>query len=211
MTSTETYRAERNQLVERLARSNRIADPRVLEAFRAVPRHLFVPESQRFLAHEDRALPIGLGQTISQPTMIAIMLDALAPQPADRALEVGAGCGYAAALLARLVKWVDGIELLPDLAELARANLEQAGIGNVTIHVGNGTLGLPAQGPFQRIMVSAGAAEVPEPLTAQLAVGGRIVIPVGQGSQTLLIGDKRANGQVSWRESVPCVFVPLLG
>lgn len=210
MASTETYRAERNQLVERLARSNRIADPRVLEAFRAVPRHLFVPESQRVLAHEDRALPIGLGQTISQPTMIAIMLDALAPKPTDHALEVGAGCGYAAALLARLVKRVDGIELLPDLAAVARRNLEQAGSHNVTIHVGNGALGLPAQSPFQRIMVSAGAAEIPEPLIAQLAVGGRIVIPVGQGSQTLLVGDKQANGQVSWRESVPCMFVPLL-
>jgi protein-L-isoaspartate(D-aspartate) O-methyltransferase len=189
-----------------------VASPRVVEAFAAVPRHVFVPPSLVDQAYEDQALPLFDDQTISQPSMIAFMLKQLAPEPEHRALEVGAGCGYAAALLAELVRSVDAIEIRPALAAHARRCLARAGVRNVTIHEGDGSRGLPGYGPFDRILVSAGAPRVPDALIAELAPGGRIAIPVGDGKeQVLVMGTKSEDGKrVDWLRSMPCVFVPLV-
>lgn len=207
----DPYATERARMVERLRSSVQCEDPRILEAFGQVPRHLFVPESQREHAYEDRALPLGDEQTISQPSMIAIMLAALRCEPGDRALEIGSGSGYAAALLAELVGEVYAVEILPSLAARGRATLAQLGQDRVHVHVGDGRRGLPEHAPYRRILVSAGTASVPEALLAQLAPGGRIAIPVGNDwGQTLMVGEKDARGQVSWAHDVPCMFVPLV-
>jgi protein-L-isoaspartate(D-aspartate) O-methyltransferase len=207
-----TWQSERERLVERIERHAGITNPRVLDAFRRVARERFLSEAQFEFAYDDRALPIGEGQTISQPSMIAIMLQALECQPGDRALEVGAGSGYAAALLAQLVAEVHGIEIKPWLADQARRTLAALGITNVTIHTGDGSGGLQAHAPYQRILVSAGAAAVPPTLLDQLAPGGVIAIPVGDDlGQTLLVGHRAASGSIAWRHSVPCMFVPLVG
>jgi protein-L-isoaspartate(D-aspartate) O-methyltransferase len=202
---------ERERLVERLRTSSKVSDPRVLEAFRQTPRHLFVPEARRPLAYEDRALPLVEQQTISQPSMIAVMLEALHPKPDDRVLEVGAGCGYAAALLGQLAAEVHGVEIRPTLAEMARATLSTLRLPHVAIHVGDGRYGLPEQAPFQCVLVSAGAPRVPSPLLGQLAVGGRIAVPVDDRfGQTLMIGHRVSDAEVTWTRSVPCLWVPLV-
>ncbi len=188
-----------------------VSDARVIAAFRAVPRHLFVGDQERSLAYEDHALPLFDGQTISQPSMIAIMLEALATEPHHRALEVGAGSGYAAALLATLVREVHAIEIRPALVEFARRALLRADVRGVVLHVGDGSLGLPSEAPFDRILVSAAAREIPAALVEQLAQGGRIAIPVGGGDgQTLRVGIRHAT-DVEWEERTPCTFVPLVG
>lgn len=211
MRGGDGWELARERMLESIRVSADPRDPRVLEAFRVVPRHAFVPPSQQAWAYDDRALPIGGGQTISQPSMIAIMLDALAATPACRVLEVGAGSGYAAALLACLAREVDAIEILPELAARARTTLEQLGIGNVAIHVGDGSKGLPTRAPFDRILVSAAPTTVPPRLVEQLAPGGRIAIPIGSDwGQTLLVGEKDAAGEIEWRKDVPCMFVPLI-
>jgi len=209
--SQDEYAEHRAKLVARLSLDRDVRDPRVLEAFRQVPRHEFVPESQRDNAYQDRALPLAEGQTISQPTMIAIMLEALLCQPTDRALEVGAGSGYAAALLGRLVDHVDAFEIRPAIAKKASETLARLGIHNVSLHVGNGCRTGAGPCSYQRILVSAGATRVPPSLTEKLACGGRIVIPVGSSgsSQVLRIGTKRSSG-VDWKRGVGCVFVPLI-
>jgi protein-L-isoaspartate(D-aspartate) O-methyltransferase len=208
---TPTTRAQRAHLVERLRHDTRISDPRVLEAFARVPRHCFVPESQRAFAYEDRALPLLEGQTISQPTMIAIMLEALSAQKGDRMLEVGGGSGYAAALLAELAGEVYTIEIRPRLAAMARENLAGLGIHNVQVELRDGRNGLPEHAPFQRILVSAGAPEVPGMLLQQLGPGGRIAIPVNDGyGQILQVGQRVSDGGVAWTPGVPCMFVPLV-
>lgn len=208
----ESYLEEsRRETLQEL--EERVQDPRIVAAFREVPRSLFVPEPMAMHAYEDRALPIGEGQTISQPTMIAIMLEALAPKPEDRVLEVGGGSGYAAALLSRLVREVHTVELIPALVENAKKSLARAGIENVHVHVGDGTLGLPGLSPFDGILVSAAARHVPDELIRELAPGGRIVVPVGgPEGQLLRIGRRSpATGEMEWGRSVPCVFVPLVG
>lgn len=198
-------------MVESVEREAAPGDPRVLEAFRSIPRHLFVPELARGSAYDDRALPIGEEQTISQPSMIAMMLDALACEPSSTVLEVGAGSGYAAALLSCLAARVDAVEIRPSLALRARATLAGLGITNVFVHVGDGSKGLPERAPFDRILVSAAPHDVPKALLEQLAPGGRIAIPVGEAyHQVLLVGDRRADGSVAFRRDVPCVFVPLI-
>ncbi len=204
------YEARRDKLAERLTRV--VSDARILDAFRSVPRELFVPEEMRRHAYEDRALPLAQGQTISQPSMIAIMFEALAPSEGNRALEIGGGSGYAAAVLSRFVREVHTVELLPDLAAMARDSLRRAGIENVTVHVGDGSRGLPAHAPYDRILVSAGAHRVPDELVSELAPGGLIVIPVDDvDAQVLRIGRRQGGAhEVQWTESVPCVFVPLV-
>lgn len=211
MTLDDGYVQEREALVERMRRLARISDERVLAAFMQVPRHRFLLPSQVEVAYEDRALPLLEQQTISQPSMIAIMLSALHCRPTDRALEVGAGCGYASALLAQLVAEVDAIEIREALARHAARTLEILGISNVRIHVGDGGRGLPERAPFDRILVSAGATSIPRALIEQLAPGGRIAIPVGDDvGQTLLVGERGRDGKVTWEPSVPCMFVPLV-
>ncbi len=205
------FALEREKLIHRIEAVTDVRDPRILSAFLSVPRHLFIPEGQRTSAYEDRALPLVEMQTISQPSMIAIMLSALDCSETDHVLEVGAGSGYAAALLGRLAGRVDAIELRPRLAAKARQTLRAIGAQNVRIHVGDGSQGLPEQAPFGKILVSAGARSVPTALVSQLRVGGRIAIPVGQAdSQTLLVGERTSDSNVEWVQSIPCMFVPLI-
>jgi protein-L-isoaspartate(D-aspartate) O-methyltransferase len=200
---------ERETMLRAIAGSG-VMDPRIRAAFRAVPREAFVPPEQAARAYEDRALPIGEDQTISQPSMIALMLDALRPRSTERALEVGAGSGYAAAVLSGLVAEVDAIELLPPLAERARRTLSELGVDNVRVHVGDGALGFSEHAPYDVILVSAGARTTPRALVEQLSPGGRIAIPVGdQHGQRLLVG-RRDDLGVRWERRVPCMFVPLV-
>ncbi len=196
--------------LSRLMARRGIRDERVLAALATVPREQFVPEQLRRHAYADRALPIGSGQTISQPFMVATMLEALALDR-GRVLDVGTGSGYQAALLAELADEVVTIERVPELAEAARRTLERTGYGGVEVRVGDGTLGVPERAPFDGIVVAAAAPAVPETLYAQLAPGGRIVVPVGtRRDQWLEIVERGPNGPVRSR-TVPCRFVPLLG
>jgi protein-L-isoaspartate(D-aspartate) O-methyltransferase len=209
MTSDPALR--RQQLIERIRASTQIDDARILHAFASVARHEFLSKAQSAIAYEDRAVSLEEEQTVSQPSMIAIMLSELACEPTQRALEVGAGSGYAAAVLGKLVKEVYAVELRPALAALAQANLARSGASNVHVSVGDGSLGLPAHAPYDRILVSAAPTEVPSALLEQLAVGGRIAVPVGDGhAQTLLLGQKNGPSDVVWQRSVPCIFVPLV-
>jgi protein-L-isoaspartate(D-aspartate) O-methyltransferase len=178
---------------------------------REVPRHLFVPPEWRHEAYSDRPLPIGDDQTISQPYMVAIMTQNLALLGHEHVLEIGTGSGYQAAVLSRLAAYVSSIEYFAALADSARALLQPLGYTNVEVMVGDGGLGLPAQAPYDGIIVAAAAPHVPQPLLAQLAEGGRLVIPVGSAtSQELFIITRRGDYYAQER-SVPCRFVPLLG
>jgi len=201
----------RQQLVERIRASTQIEDARILDAFASVPRHEFLSKAQSAIAYEDRAVSLEEEQTVSQPSMIAIMLAELGCEKTQRALEVGAGSGYAAALLGQLVGEVYAVELRPALAALASANLSRSGASNVHVSVADGSLGLAAHAPYDRILVSAAPSEVPSALLDQLAVGGRIAVPVGdEHAQTLLLGEKTGPSDVVWQRSVPCIFVPLV-
>lgn len=212
MLSDDPRRAEREAMALLVEGAVKPRDPRVVEAFRHIPRHLFVPESERGQAYEDRPLPIGEMQTISQPSMIAVMLNVLECTPESRALEVGAGSGYAAALLSCLAAEVDAIEIRPELAARARNTLAAIGIQNVRIHAADGSRGWPDRAPFDRILVSAAPGSVPPALGAQLAIGGRVAIPVGGPvSQRLRVGTKNAEGELEWKDDVACLFVPLVG
>ena len=194
----------------RLMAQRGIRDERVLAAVASVPRELFVPEDLRRHAYADRALPIGSGQTISQPFMVATMLEALGLE-GGRALEIGTGSGYQAALLAELADDVVTVERVPELADEARRTLERAGYGRVDVRVGDGTLGVPEKAPFDGIVVAAAAPAAPESLYGQLAPGGRLVVPVGtQRDQWLEIVERTPKGPVRVR-TVPCRFVPLIG
>ena len=194
----------------RLMAQRGIRDERVLAAVAAVPRELFVPEDLRRHAYADRALPIGHGQTISQPFMVATMLEALRLQGGS-ALEIGTGSGYQAALLAELADDVVTVERVSELADEARRTLERAGYGRVDVRVGDGTLGVPEQSPFDGIVVAAAAPGAPKSLYEQLAPGGRLVVPVGtQRDQWLEIVERTPEGPVRVR-TVPCRFVPLIG
>jgi protein-L-isoaspartate(D-aspartate) O-methyltransferase len=198
-------------MVERQLLGRDIRDERVLAAMRTVPRERFVPPELRARAFDDAALPIGAGQTISQPYMVARICEALALQGHERVLDVGTGSGYQAAVLAELADEVHTIERVPELAEQAWANLEEAGYGRVRVHVGDGTLGLPEHAPYAAIAVAAAAPRVPEPLYEQLEPRGRVVIPVGRrGGQELQLVVRSPEGPAIVR-SVPCRFVPLVG
>jgi protein-L-isoaspartate(D-aspartate) O-methyltransferase len=197
------------ELARLLARRG-IHDPRVLAAIATVPRELFVPEGLQKEAYADRALPIGHDQTISQPFMVAAMLEAL-ELDGGKALDVGTGSGYQAALLAELADEVVTIERVPALAEQARAALEEAGYGGVELVVGDGTLGVPERAPFDAIVVAAAAPAIPEALYEQLAPGARLVVPVGTiREQWLEVVERGAEGPLRHR-TVACRFVPLLG
>jgi protein-L-isoaspartate(D-aspartate) O-methyltransferase len=204
-------RIRRHAMVETQVAARGVRDARVLEAMREVPRHSFVPEWLRHEAYDDRPLAIGEGQTISQPYMVAVMTEALGAQETDRVLEIGTGSGYQTAILSRLAARVVSIERHAVLADRAKAVLDSLGITNVEIHVGDGTEGRPEEAPFDRILVTAGAPNVPESLRRQLADGGRLVIPVGDsGFQHVTIIDRKG-GDYAERKGDACVFVPLIG
>jgi protein-L-isoaspartate(D-aspartate) O-methyltransferase len=188
-----------------------VEDERVLAAMERVPRELFVPEKLRSRAYEDVALPIGDGQTISQPYMVAKICEALALRGDERVLDVGSGSGYQAAVLAELAAEVDTIERIPKLAEVARANLAAAGYERVRVHVGDGTRGLLERAPFDAIAVGAAAPRLPQMLYDQLEPRGRLVVPIGRfGMQRLEVIVRSPEGPAVLR-SVPCRFVPLVG
>ena len=193
-------------------RARDIRDARVLEAMTRVPRELFVPHELRAHAYEDAALPIGSGQTISQPAMVAYICELLELDGDERVLDVGTGSGYQAAVLAELAEDVQTMERLPELAEGAAANLRAAGYGDrVVVHVGDGTLGLPEHAPFDAIAVAAAAPGPPVALYEQLAPGGRLVVPVGDRRDQELVRVVRGPVGPETRRSVPCRFVPLVG
>ena len=201
----------RERMVEQQLRGRDVADERVLAAMERVPRELFVPEELRDRAYEDAALPIGGGQTISQPYMVAKICEALALRGTERVLDVGTGSGYQAAVLAELAAEVDTIERLPELAALARKNLAAAGYERVRVHIGDGTRGLAERAPFAAIAVAAAAPRLPQTLYDQLEQGGRLAIPVGRyGVQRLELIVRSPEGPAVVK-SVPCRFVPLLG
>jgi protein-L-isoaspartate(D-aspartate) O-methyltransferase len=204
--------AERRRMVERQLRGRDVEDERVLEAMERVPRELFVPSGVAARAYDDAALPIGLRQTISQPYMVARICEALALRGDERVLDVGTGSGYQAAVLAELAAEVHTIERLPELADRARASLEAAGYADrVQVHVGDGTLGVPDEAPFDAIAVAAAAPELPRTLYEQLEPRGRLVVPVGgPRGQQLQVIVRSPEGPAVLR-TVPCRFVPLLG
>lgn len=208
---TRDDQRRRADMVKHQLRARDITDERVLAAMAGLPRHLFVPPAQRSLAYDDRAMPIGEGQTISQPYMVALMLQCLRTTPETVALEVGAGSGYQAALLGMLCRKVYAIEIVEALAERARRAIAQVGIENVEIVVGDGSLGLPEHAPYDAIIVAAGAPDVPQPLKDQLAEGGRLVAPVGGRFGQQLVICERQSGEIVTKHSIGCVFVPLLG
>ena len=203
--------SSRHLMVTQQLRARDIRDDRVLEAMRAVPRERFVPEPLRARAYEDAALPIGAGQTISQPYMVAAICQALQLHGGELVLDVGTGSGYQAAVLAELADEVHTIERVPELADGARRALAEAGYDRVHVHVGDGTLGVPEEAPFDAIAVAAAAPAIPESLYEQLAPFGRLVLPVGsRRGQELQLVVRSPEGPATIR-SVPCRFVPLLG
>ena len=211
MTGTDRFTREREEMVEFQVRARGVRDERVLAAMRKVPRHLFVPKGFERAAYEDRPLPIGEGQTISQPYIVAVMTEQLELQPEDRVLEVGTGSGYQAALLAELAGSVISIERLASLADQARENLARAGVTGVQVVVGDGTEGYPPEAPYDAIIVTAASPGVPQPLIDQLAEGGRLIAPVGPRECQDLIKLVKREGRV---ESIPLggvCFVPLIG
>jgi protein-L-isoaspartate(D-aspartate) O-methyltransferase len=202
----------RDRMIERHLKARGIKDPAVLHAMREVPREAFVPESMATSAYEDAPLPIGQGQTISQPYIVAVMTELLEPSEDDRVLEIGTGSGYAAAVLSRIVVEVYTVERYRDLAETAKARFRRLGYGNIQVLHSDGTLGWPENGPYDAIVVTAGAPEVPQPLKDQLAVGGRLVIPIGS-SRTQELMQIRRTAQDTYKEKYlfGVRFVPLVG
>src|SRR5260370_38494482 len=200
----------RAQMIEKQLRRRGIHDALVLAAMTAVPRHEFVQEELRSQAYEDVPLPIGSGQTISQPYIVAAMTAALHLQPSDRVLEIGTGCGYQAAVLSRLVKEVFTIERRPELASAASATLARLGYPNAHVHCGDGTLGLPELAPFHAILFAAAAPAVPKPLLAPLAAGGRMILPVGDAEHQELRLIQRFGAEFPATLLECCRFVPLV-
>jgi protein-L-isoaspartate(D-aspartate) O-methyltransferase len=209
--NTHDYSQERQSLVDEIARSQPGISPRVLDAILNTPRHEFVPDSHRQYAYENRPLPIGERQTISQPLMVAMMTDMLDVRPGDVVMEIGTGSGYQAAVLAMLAGQVYTLERHESLAVTARATLERLGFANVEVILADGSQGYPERAPFDRILVTAGSPSLPETLVGQLAPGGKLVAPVGDFTyQRLTLVEMTPQGPKR-RDGVGCVFVPLVG
>ncbi len=205
------YLGERKRMIREQIVRRGICEPRLLEALKQVPRHLFVPREYAGSAYSDGPLPIGEGQTISQPYIVALMTDLLGLQGEERVLEVGTGSGYQAAVLAHLAGQVHSIERHAGLAERAEALLRRLELKNVTIHLGDGSVGLPGYAPYQAILVTAAAPQVPQPLLDQLDDGGRLVIPVGSRGMQTLERWVRKGTAFTPEEILPVAFVPLRG
>ncbi len=210
MNSMHEHRGARRRLVEALQEGG-IRDLAVLRAFDEVPRHIFVPTGMRHRAYEDSALPIGQGQTISQPSMHARYLELLRLTGNEKVLEIGTGSGYQTALLAQLASQVFSIERVAPLLERARDAIRQTGARNVSVLVGDGTLGWRDYGPYDAILVTAGAPDIPRPLAEQLAEGGRMLIPLGGRDEQMLTLVTRRGEALETRDIAPVRFVPLVG
>ncbi len=208
----QDYSIPRDRMVERLRDHYQIKDEKVLEAMKAVPRHAFVPEALQSRAYGDHALPISASQTISQPYIVARMTELLDLNQLSRVLEIGAGSGYQTAVLAEIAGQVYSIERIGELAREAQTRIRQLGIYNATVKCFDGTLGWAANAPYDAILVAAGGPRVPDPLVAQLKVGGRLVVPIGETreSQRLVRVIKTATGSTK-EDHGACAFVPLIG
>ena len=209
----DDYADRREQMVNQQIASRAIVDPAVLAAMRAVPREQFVLEPYRQYAYDDTPLPIPANQTISQPFIVAYMIAALALGPEDRVLEIGTGSGYAAAVLSRIAREVYTVERHYKLADYARSRLERLGYANVQVRHGDGTRGWPEHAPYDGVIVAAGGPAVPESLRGQLAIGGRLVMPVGRSrsAQNLILITRVDEGVYRDEMLVPVAFVPLIG
>lgn len=208
---TARFARERERMVEEQLIARGVSDTRVIEVMRRLPRHLFVDEALRDRAYGDHPLPIGEGQTISQPFIVGRMTELLRLSGREKVLEIGTGCGYQAAVLAELAARVCTIERLPRLATRAREVLERLGYRNVWVRAANGTLGWPDEAPFDRILVAAGGPSVPPPLFEQLAEGGRMVMPVGDAVNQVLQVIEKVNGTMHVTRDSGCMFVKLVG
>jgi protein-L-isoaspartate(D-aspartate) O-methyltransferase len=211
MLTEQEFAVKREQMVRSQLVDRNIQDPRVLDAMRRVPRHIFVPDELRFAAYRDRPLPIGYEQTISQPYIIAVMLELLQLCGHETVLEVGTGSGYQTALLAELGAMVYSLECKPQLAAQAGRRMSDLGYDNVEIYKGDGSQGLADMGPYDAIIVGASAPSIPGPLMAQLREGGRLVLPVGDRDTQYLERVWRSDGEWHIEQLLPVVFVPLLG
>ena len=198
-------------MVEADLRGRDITDAKVLEVMGRLPRHRFVPKDLQGVAYADVPLPIGHGQTISQPYIVALMTQAVHPGPKSRALDIGTGSGYQAAVLAELCKEVYSIEILKPLADSVQERLAKMGYRNITVHAGDGYRGWPEKAPFDIIIVAAAPDHVPQPLVEQLAPGGRLAIPVGRFFQELLVIEKQKDGTIRRESIAPVRFVPMRG
>ena len=205
----DDFRNRRLAMVDQQIRARDVTDERVLDAMRTVPRDRFVPRELAPVAYEDRPLPIGSGQTISQPYIVAYMTELLGVEPHHRVLEIGTGSGYQAAVLAKLAKEVYTIEIVPDLARTAAETMKDLGMANVHVREGDGYAGWSEHAPFDRIIVTAAPEKIPQPLVDQLAASGRLVIPVGEqhDTQWITVVEKTAAGVIQ-RKTIPVAFVP---
>ena len=208
---TTDFTALRHRMIEADLRDRGISDPRILMAMAEVPREEFVPEALREEAYDDRALPIGFHQTISQPYTVAFMLESLCLRSGDKVLEIGTGSGYAAAVLSQLVTTVHTVERIPELAQAAQRRLQRLGFRNVHVHVGDGSLGLPEHEPFDAIVVTAAAEVLPPPFAKQLADGGRLVLPLGDAYSQSLYRFTKVGEQLVSEDLGGFMFVPLIG
>lgn len=211
-TDSEQFQKLRQEMVRTQLQQQGIRKREVLDAMRKVPRHLFVPDSIKPYAYRDQALPIGLGATISQPYIVALMTELLDLKPSHKVLEIGTGSGYQAAILAELAGEVYSIEIVEELANRARRDLQAAGYHRVNVRHGDGYRGWPEEAPFHRIMVTAAPPAIPQALIDQLARGGRLVAPEGGSphNQQLIVIEKKADGQITRQTSIPVIFVPMV-
>lgn len=210
MEHSHPRQVERDRMVQDQIIPRGVTNAHVLEAMRTVPRHMFLPEAEGEEAYEDHPLPIGFGQTISQPYIVAFMTEALRLQPHERVLEIGTGSGYQAAILSQIVEKVFSIEIVEPLAERANDVLQKLGIGNVVVRAGDGYQGWLDEAPFDAIILTAAPEHIPQPLLDQLAVGGRLILPLGKTVQKLMLMTRTQDG---WQkeELLPVAFVPMTG
>jgi protein-L-isoaspartate(D-aspartate) O-methyltransferase len=208
----DLYQDRRDRMVSEQIEARGVQNPDVLRAMRSIPRHLFVPEAMQSQAYMDGPLPIGLGQTISQPYIVAVMTELLQPDKSSKVLEIGTGSGYQAAVLSPLVKHLYTIEIVPELAKRSSELLKHLGYRNITVRQGDGYLGWPEEAPFDRIILTAAPGEIPKTLVAQLKPGGILVAPVGGTvlGQDLVVVEKTADGKIRERSVFPVRFVPMV-
>ncbi len=208
----DPYAGKRELMVRTQIEDRGIRDPEVLRVLRAVPRHLFMPEAVRGLAYADQPVPVGYGQTISQPYIVGFMTELLTPARVHRVLEIGTGSGYQAAVLSKLVRHVYSIEIVPELARSSAATLKKLGYDNVTVRLGDGYKGWPEHAPFDRIILTAAPPQVPKELIDQLKEGGRLVAPEGSSvfGQQLVVIDKKPGGKTTKKAVLPVMFVPMV-